>query len=252
MTETITYDGSEETTGELTAEEQDSLVVGEQMEQAQEQLLAGKYKSAEELEKAYGELEKKLGDREATPEPEDKPQIPELKEEEPQSSDFLDRLWEESQGEYTNDTLKELGEMNARDLAQMHLEYRSEAEKTKPQKLTEDTVSELKGIVGGDQGYKNMMGWAQQNLSEQEVGMYDAVMDRGDPLACFFAVQALAYRFNDVTGVEGEMLTGKAPSRQGDSFKSQAEVVRAMNDPRYDDDSAYRQEVMKKLGRSDI
>jgi hypothetical protein len=81
--------------------------------------------------------------------------------------------------------------------------------------------------------------------------MYDAVMDSGNRAACFFAIQALKYRMADETGVEGEMLTGKAPSRQGDSFNSQAEMVRAMNDPKYDDDPAYRQEVMRKLERSD-
>ena len=96
------------------------------------------------------------------------------------------------------------------------------------------------------------MGWAKQNLSEQEVSMYDAVMDKGDPLSCYFAVKALTYRFDESTGVDGQMLTGKAPSRSGDTFKSQAEVVRAMNDPKYEDDSAYRQEVMRKLERSEL
>ena len=42
----------------LSAEEQDSLQVGEQMQQAQDNLLAGKYKNAEELEKGYLELHK--------------------------------------------------------------------------------------------------------------------------------------------------------------------------------------------------
>ena len=45
----------------LTPEEQDSLAIGEQMVADQEQLLAGKYKNAEELEKAYVELQQKFG-----------------------------------------------------------------------------------------------------------------------------------------------------------------------------------------------
>ncbi len=82
--------------------------------------------------------------------------------------------------------------------------------------------------------------------------MYDAVMEKGDPMACFFAVQALKYRFDDASGVEGKMLTGKAPSSGGDTYKSQAQVVEAMSDPKYDNDPAYRREVMKKLERSDV
>ena len=61
QTETvISEDGSTEG---LTPDEQDSLQVGEQIQEQQEQLYAGKYKSAEELEKAYGELQKKLGEK---------------------------------------------------------------------------------------------------------------------------------------------------------------------------------------------
>tara|TARA_B100000902_G_scaffold120233_1_gene120565 strand:+ start:260 stop:1015 length:756 start_codon:yes stop_codon:yes gene_type:complete len=245
MTETITYDGSEEAAGELTAEEQDSLAIGEQMEQEQEQLLAGKYKTAEELEKAYGELEKKLGESQETEEPSEPEQEEENKE---ADGNFLDRLWQEATSEYTEATIKELSTMDPKDLAQMHLEYRNA---NQPQQLDDKSVSQLKEVAGGEKGYNEMMGWAKQNLSEQEVNMYDSVMDRGDREACFFAVQALKYRMADETGVEGEMLTGKAPSKQGDSFKSQAEMVRAMNDPKYDEDPAYRQEVMRKLERSD-
>ena len=54
----------------LTPEEQDSLKVGEEISQQEDQLLAGKYKSAEELEKAYKELESKLGQKTETPDPE--------------------------------------------------------------------------------------------------------------------------------------------------------------------------------------
>ena len=96
------------------------------------------------------------------------------------------------------------------------------------------------------------MKWANDNLSENEAKMYDTVMDKGDPLSAFFAVQALTYRFNDAKGVDGQMLQGKAPTEKGDAFRSQAEVVRAMNDPRYDKDPAYRQDIYNKLERSNL
>ena len=62
MSETLTVNDTPQQEG-LTAEEQDSLQVGEQMAEQQDQLLAGKYKNAEELEQAYVELQKKLGDK---------------------------------------------------------------------------------------------------------------------------------------------------------------------------------------------
>ena len=52
MAETLSYDNTPDA-DVLTEEEQNSLEVGEQLVEAQEQLLAGKYKNAEELESAY-------------------------------------------------------------------------------------------------------------------------------------------------------------------------------------------------------
>ena len=96
------------------------------------------------------------------------------------------------------------------------------------------------------------MNWAKDNIAKEEVSMFDEVMNRGDPLAAFFAVKSLHYRYSDAQGVEGRMLTGKAAKAKTPGYKSQAALVEAMSDPRYDKDPAYRQEVIEKLSRSDI
>ena len=257
--QTLTYDANEQAEGELNAEEKEALEVGEKLAEAQESLLAGKFKDAEELEKGYIELQKKLGSKEETTEEEvteAKDDKVEEKEEEVKTA-FLDTLWEEGvKGEYTEETLKQLGSMDARDIAQMYLKYRSNNQSTDAEPeakgLTESQVTQLKGVVGAEGDYDKMMEWAGTALQEDEIKMYDAVMDKGDPLAAFFAVQALAYRFNDSRGVEGQMLQGKAPTEKGDTFRSQAEVVRAMSDPKYDSDPAYRQDIYDKLERSNL
>ena len=253
---TLTYDANEQVEGELNADEQESLEVGEKLAEQQEQLLAGKFKDAEDLEKAYIELQGKLGkpeEKEAEPKNEEKPEAKEEKEEKTEEIDstILETLWEEAgKGKYTDETLNKLDQLDTRDLAQMHLKYR--ADNPPSVGLTEQNVKELKGIVGGEEKYGDMMTWAGENLTKKEVEMYDAVMEKGDPLAAFFAVQALQYRFNDGVGVDGKLLTGKAASNKGDTFRSQAEVVRAMSDPKYDKDPAYRQDIYDKLERSNI
>ena len=254
MAETLTVDTTPNTEV-LTADEQDSLEIGEQMQTAQDNLLAGKYKDAQELEKAYIELQSKLGSnqQETSEELEIEPEGEKGEKEDEVTSDLLDRLWDEAQGKnYKDETLKELSEMSSRDLAQMHLKYRANNQQTQPEVINEQQVNQLKDIAGGDKGYTNMMGWAKDSLAKQEIDMYDAVMERGEPLACYFAVQALKYRFDDASGVDGEMLTGKASSSQGSSYQSQAQLVEAMEDPRYENDTAYRQDVMKKLERSNL
>ena len=109
MAETLTYENTQETTSidNLNAEEQESLKVGEAMEEAQDSLLAGKYKDAQELEKAYVELQKKLGEgsqasgdtEQATDEVQEESQDTEDKEEtdgEAPDFAFLDTLYEEA------------------------------------------------------------------------------------------------------------------------------------------------------------
>jgi len=249
MAETLTVDTTPETEV-LTADEQDSLEIGEQMQTAQDNLLAGKYKDAQELEKAYIELQGKLGEsKEEKEEPTQELEVEKEEETKESESDFLDRLWDEAQSEYTDATMQELEKMDPKDLAKMHLQYRSENQK---KSVTDKEVSQLKEVAGGEKGYTDMMSWAESNLQKEEIAMYDNVMESGNATACFFAIQALKYRFDDSSGVEGEMLTGKAPSSAGNTYQSQAQVVEAMNDPKYDNDPAYRQEVMKKLERSNI
>ena len=255
MAETLTMEPNVEKTSidNLSAEEQDSLQVGEQMQEAQDNLLAGKYKNAEELEKGYLELQQKLNTKQEEPAQEEEVEEEESTAEEAEAN-ILDQLWEEAGTEegYTQETLDKLGKMSVDEIAQMHLEYRDSVTKEQPQNrdFTEADVKELKGIVGGEKNYANMMQWAQGALNEQEIKMFDAVMAKGDPLGAFFAVRALGYAYNDAVGYDGKMVQGKAPRQSNDQFRSQQEVVRAMADPRYEEDPAYRMDVMEKLERS--
>jgi hypothetical protein len=58
MANEITLNPSEQIEGEFSTEELDSLAVGERLAEQEQQLLAGKYQSAEELERGYLELQK--------------------------------------------------------------------------------------------------------------------------------------------------------------------------------------------------
>ena len=118
--------------------------------------------------------------------------------------------------------------------------------------LTEAQAEQLFKMVGGEKAYKSMVTWAGQNLSKEEISMYDSVMGKGDPNAIFFAVQALNAKYNDATGVDGQTLTGRAAAQENEGYQSQAQLVEAMSDPRYDRDPAYRRSVLNKLANSDV
>tara|TARA_B100000029_G_scaffold343786_1_gene336197 strand:- start:80 stop:841 length:762 start_codon:yes stop_codon:yes gene_type:complete len=251
MAETLTVDNTPDTevVGQLNADEQESLEIGEKLAAEEQSLLAGKYKDAAELEKAYIELQSKLGEK-SEESSQDEPEQ-EVEVDEDVDTTILDTLWEEAQSEYTEETLQKLEKMDPKDLAQMHLEYRNQNQ-NQQSVITEQQATALKDVVGGESEYNNMIGWAKNNLSDQDIALFDGVMDKGDAASAFFAIQALKGRYLEANGSEGEMLTGKAPSTKGDQFKSQAQLIEAMNDPRYDNDPAFRKEVADKLERSDV
>ena len=250
MANEITINPSELADGELSADELDSLEVGERLAEQENQLLAGKYRSAEELERGYLELQKRLGGNQEEVEQEQPTEEAEQAEEETnEEPDLYDSIMESYRtGEWDPELVGKVESMSPVDVANMFLEKGT----AQTVQATSDDIEQIQASVGGTEEYQSMIQWASENLSEQEVGMYDTVMDRGDPLAMFFAVQALNARYQDAVGYDGELLTGQSPRNTSDVFRSQAELVAAMSDPRYDKDPAYRADVADKLDRSNL
>ena len=252
--QTLTMDESPETEV-LSEEEQDSLKVGEQMEAEQNQLLAGKYKDPKDLETAYKELEKKLGEKsdEVSEEVDSKN---ETEDEAPKniSNNLLDQLWDEgTNNKLSRETFEQLQKMDPVEVAKMAMQQRSQLQNaSQSREFTETDVQQIQGLVGGQENYNNLISWASENVSEQEVNLFDAVMDKGDPLSAYFAVQAMALKYQDAAGKDGQLVTGKAPKSNNDVFRSQQELIQAQSDPRYENDEAYQEAVLQKLARSNV
>ena len=294
MSETMTYDpGTDTVTTEqnLTPEEQNSLEVGTEMQAQQEGLLAGKYKNAQELEKAYAELEAKLGskDTEETAEPEEKAEAVVDEEigdvENPYNDDgsinmesvnevygeqlgnlfqnnnidpwTISKHFHANNGEITDAMYSQLeGAGLSRSAVDAYLDgravqsgYRGGEDVTD---ISESDANSIKNSVGGEAEYNQMTSWAADNLDPNTIQAFDSLLDTGNAGAIQLAVNGLKAQYEDATGYEGRMYTGKAPKTSGDVFRSQPELVAAMSDPRYDQDPAYRQDVIEKLDRSDL
>ena len=251
MANEITLNPYEQVEGEFTAEELDSLQVGEQLAESENQLLAGKYESAEELERGYLELQKRLsGGEEPQEEASEEEQVEEEPQEEEPTTDLYEAIRESyEKGEWDDQLVEQIDKMDSIDVMNLMLENQGQSQVPT---ITEQDVAGIQDSVGGQEAYGNMIQWASQNLSEQEVNLYDAAMDKGDPLTMFFAAQALFARYQDGVGYDGELLTGTAPQSSSQGFRSQAELVAAMSDPRYDRDPAYRQDIADKLAVSNI
>ena len=290
MSETLTVNDAPQQEG-LTAEEQDSLQVGEQMAEQQEQLLAGKYKNAEELEQAYVELQKKLGENDGVSQ-EGREETQEVEAEEetekPEFTDDTERYKEDGSvdyeavsqdyGETISNLFKEKGvdpypicetfwKNNGQIPQEMHdqltgaglskvvvdaylqgraREYGMNAD------LNQKDIDGIKQSVGGERAYESLMTWAGQNLSQDSINSFDNLINTGDAASIQLAVDGLVAKYQNDAGYEGRMLQGKPSKTSTDVYQSQAQLVAAMSDPRYDNDPAYRQEVIAKLDRSDL
>ena len=257
---TLTYDPTPADQPEFSEEELDSLQRGEAMQGEEQQLLAGKYTNAEELEKAYIELQQKLGGKE------EEDSTPSSVEEETEEEEEVEvsagevLITDASQefaesGELSPETMEKFGSMSSQELVEAYMQHRAnnpQEEAAPVADLSDSQVNYIKNQAGGEESYNTLVSWAGENLPEQYVAAFDNIVESGNVEAITIAVAGLRSQYEQVNGYEGKMLSGKGAPQQVDAFRSQAEVVQAMADPRYDNDPAYRNDVFEKLSRSNI
>ena len=261
MADTLTFDPADPDAPEFSAEDQENIAVGEALQNEQNNLLAGKYRDAEALEKAYIELSRKLGE---DGQPEAEGEAPEVTDEapeeeiteEPEESTSISLINDASteyadKGELSPETMEKFNQMSSKDLVDAYIEMQGNNTQAPVTDLTDGEVNAIKNSAGGEQAYSQLTQWAGENLDPTYVKGFDDLVAGGNAAAIQLAVAGLKAAYQEANGYEGRMLTGKAAQTNNDVYRSQAQVVEAMSDPRYDNDPAYRQDVMDKLERSD-
>jgi len=210
--------------------------------------LPEKFKNAEELAKAYGTLEKEFSSRtKEEAEPKD-PSIMELRKnaEEAEATQGLDKFYTEFADN------GELSEKSYADLAKQGLDKTLVDSYIAGQKLVADTNTKaIQDVVGGKEEYTELMDWASKNLSAPETKVFNDMVDSGDIETAKFAVQGLMSKAG-ANPKQPTLYEGSSDAVSKDAFASVAQVTEAMNDPRYDNDPAYRKSVEDKIGRSTV
>jgi len=254
MTETLNYDPTDPNAPEFSEDEQNSLEVAEKLGQEEAKQYAGKFNNAEDLEDAYLELQKKLGSNDEDTE------VDTLDETEEEVSPGVSLITDASEEYYANEgklsseTMERFGEMSSQDLVNAYMEI--QANNPNPQQesadLTDAEMNQVYNSAGGEKAYETMVNWASDNLADKKLDAFNSIINQGDATAIQIAVAGLKSEYDNAEGYEGRMLTGKAAASSRDVFRSQAEVVQAMKDPRYARDEAYQQDIFDKLERSNV
>ena len=104
--------------------------------------------------------------------------------------------------------------------------------------------------VGGQERYEAMTAWAQENLDQGAIAAFNQSLQ--DPVLAMEAVRGLNARFSAEGSYEPTgSVTGNNKPAVGGYFRSQAEMLEAMGDPRYKTDEAFRDDVGLKMMASE-
>lgn len=106
--------------------------------------------------------------------------------------------------------------------------------------------------AGGMDKYQALMGWASQNLDEGRAAAFNEALQSGNEGAILSQLKGIQYDHMMATGYEPKLTGGRAPTNDVRGFASEAQVIAAMQDPRYGNDPAYIKEVEQRIAASNV
>ena len=232
-------------------------------------LILGKFKSVEDLAASYKELEGKLGQvtEEDQPQTEEETETtePEFNAEE-FYGDGLASVLEEvgidaqeistrftESGEISEDDYTKLGEAGfSKQVIDTYLNGLRGVSEGTAEEIATSQIQGIKDSIGGDEAYSQMVTWALENLPAEDQKAFNKVTETADAPIIKMAVQGLYSQYKNAMGVEPNLVTGRASQSGPTPYRSTAEVVTAMSDPRYGKDVTYTEDVQRRLGGSDV
>ena len=253
-------------------------------------LYAGKFKSVEDLAASYKELEGKLGtiteEAPATEEVEESTGVPEGYEDFYQEDGTVDySTVNENYGEILGEVFKENSIDPYKISAEFHknegeipeemyqslldaglsknavdsyltgraaeMGYGEDGEGAANELATEE-VKGIRESIGGDEAYGKMVGWALENLSKPEIEAFNDATNTMSGPQLGMMVQGLYTRYQNAMGVEPNLYSGKPASGGVTPYRSTAEVIAAMGDPRWEKDVTYTEQVKARLENSNV
>ena len=242
--------------------------------------ILGKFDSVEALAASYKELEGKLGDVAKTKEEPVAEDVAEYQEDGSVNYELAKQQYGEKLGElfkqsdidpfainkYYQENNGTISEEHYKELESTGLTRNvidSYLAGLKPKEGTEQVAADpsfpeyedIVGIAGGEDKYMEMLKWMDGNISKEELQEFDKIVDaekRNIPKVTL-AVQEMFTRYKNAMGVEPRLISGRTSSSPNTRvFRSNAEVVAAMRDPRYKTDIAFQHEVQRRLAESNV
>ena len=229
-------------------------------------LIAGKYKTEEDLEKGIVELLKSKGDLvdfykhlesgkiQLNPQGDSQGTGNNNNNESPSTDDAEDLLTKAGlniaefeqefleKGELSQESYDKLSKVAPREVIDAYLE----GQQARAERITEEIFS----IAGGKDRYNEMLQWGKDNLTTEEIEYFNDALNSGNLAQMKFAVQAVYARFNQASPTLKTPKLFQNTNNQSSGisgYNSQAEMVADMSNPKYAADPAFRKLVERKL-----
>jgi len=216
--------------------------------------LPEKFKTPEDMSKAYAELEKKLGQAPKEDQAEVEQSEEKAEDEAEQSEENVSEAYQavaeaskeffENDGQLSEETYNALEKAGLpRDLVDSYAAGQ--------QALLASEEGQIKAVAQGN--YDAMAEWANENLPQEEIDAFDEAVTGGTISQAKLAVQGLYARYQNEVGAKPKLTQGGVSGVTTMPFKSMQELARAQSDPRYKSgDKAYHEEIDRRLSVSNI
>jgi hypothetical protein len=196
--------------------------------------LDNKFKSPEDLAKAYAELERKQGQED-------------VQETEVSDNDAINSA-SEYYAEYGELGSDQYAALAASGISQEMVDTYIQGQES----ILATEVQQIQAGIGGADNYEAMTQWATSNISNEEIEAYDAIVESGSSDQAKMAVEGMYARYVAANGNQPTLTQGSTTGSAVQPFNSSAQITQAMRDPRYKMDPAYRADVEKRLARSNV
>ena len=240
-----------------------------------EELIGGKFKSQEDLLKAYQELERKQSqasgpDSADLAQPQgytDEQAVEQYGEElvnqfREAGLDMKDLMWKADTGVDLSDQYDAMAAAAGmpRQVIENYVARNANFAQAEAGPMSAAEEAAVKNEIGGAEEFTRLSQWAKEGggLTEAELADYNAVVDSGNKQAIRWALKAIQAKANQGQSTEPKLIRGQAPATEKRKFNSEAEVLEAMNkrDSRgrklYEVDTAYQQKFAEVLKNSDL
>ena len=226
---------------------EDQLKEGEEETPERPEWLDEKFESAEDLAKAYAELQKKQSSKASEKKADNK-----KAEAEASTVEATQGAVESARSEFAESgelSDKTFDALEANGLPREFVEQYIAGQEA----VALQQSAAVQDSIGGAGNYEAMAEWAGENLADGDLDAFNAIVEGRSLEQARVAVKGLYAQFQAAGGTGPSLVQGSTSGDGGvKPFGSSAQVTEAMRDPRYAKDPAYREQVEKRMAVSSI